>query len=72
MEEFRYKGLSAEEWEELAKRTVKMGERVYMGIAVDGNKVNNKLDNLNTAKFSDVVYEGGQSAAEKFSWKDKK
>ncbi|MBQ8941925.1 MAG: hypothetical protein IJ062_08805 [Firmicutes bacterium] len=67
-----YTSKDGKEWEELAKRTVKMGERVYMGIAVDGNKVNNKLDNLNTAKFSDVVYEGGQSAAEKFSWKDKK
>ncbi len=60
-----YTSKDGENWEELAKRSVKMGEKVYIGIAVDGNKVHNKLDNLNTAKFSEVNYTGAQSVAEK-------
>ena len=63
-----YTSKDGENWEELAKRTVKMGEKVYIGIAVDGNKVNNKLDNLNTAKFSGVKVEGSENAAGKISY----
>ncbi|MEH7415327.1 hypothetical protein V7266_08615 [Neobacillus drentensis] len=31
-----------------------MNKKVYIGMAVDGNKVNNHLDNLNTATFSHI------------------
>ena len=63
-----YTSKDGKNWEELAKRTVNMGEKVYIGIAVDGNKVNNKLDNLNTAKFSEVKVEGSQTAAGKLDY----
>ncbi|MBR1442146.1 MAG: hypothetical protein IJ583_01270, partial [Firmicutes bacterium] len=44
------------QWQQLSVKTVEMGKTVCIGIAVDGNKVNNELDNLNTAKFSEVKF----------------
>ena len=67
-----YTSKDGENWEKLAERTVKMGEKVYIGIAVDGNKVHNRLDNLNTAKFSDVKTEGSQTASGKISYEKNK
>lgn len=63
-----YLSQDGKDWQELSRRTIKMGEKVYMGIAADGNKVNNKLDNLNTAKFSEVKFTGGSSAADKIKF----
>ena len=31
-----------------------MSDTVYIGLAADGNKVSNQLNNLNTVKFSDI------------------
>lgn len=42
-------------WTEIGSRTIEMDDTVYIGMAVDGNKVANDLDNLNTAKFSNVL-----------------
>ncbi len=67
-----YTSPDGKEWKELARRTVKMGEKVYMGIAVDGNKVHNDIDNLNTARFSDVKFEGGTTADQKISYEEDK
>lgn len=63
-----YTSPDGEKWKELGRRTVKMGEKVYMGIAVDGNKVHNDINNLNTAKFSHVSFEGGTAAADKITY----
>ncbi len=44
-------------WEELGKREASLNEKVYAGFAVDGNKVANRLDNVNTSVFSNIVIE---------------
>lgn len=41
-------------WKYVGKKTVSMNEKVYVGFAVDANKVANKLVNLSTAKFSNI------------------
>lgn len=41
-------------WTYVGKKTVSMNEKVYVGFAVDANKVANKLVNLSTAKFSNI------------------
>lgn len=47
-----YGSPDGEDWIEIGTKEVEMGEEVYVGLAVDGNKVANHIDNLNTAKFS--------------------
>src|SRR5574344_465722 len=47
---------NGKKWTVVGKRTIKMGQDVYAGFAVDGNKAANKIDNLNTAKFSDIKF----------------
>lgn len=42
------------EWTKIGSKNIEMSQKVYVGIAVDGNKVTNNIDNLNTAKFSDI------------------
>ena len=44
------------EWKEVGSREVQLGNEVFVGFAVDGNKVANKIDNVNTAVFSDVQF----------------
>ena len=41
-------------WTEVGKKTVTMNQKVYVGFAVDANRVANKLVNLSTAKFSNI------------------
>ena len=66
-----YTSPDGENWKELARRTVKMGEKVYIGLAVDGNKVHNDINNLNTAKFSEVRSEGSSTAEGKLDYSKK-
>ncbi len=42
------------DWAEVGSTEIPMNSKIYVGLAVDGNKVNNKLDNLNTVKFSEI------------------
>ncbi len=39
-------------WTLIGERKIEMNKKVYIGMAVDGNKVDNQLNNLNTATFS--------------------
>ncbi len=55
------------EWTEVGERTVPMSQKVYIGVAADGNKVKNKLVNVNTAKFSDISITGNTSKAEAYT-----
>lgn len=57
-----YISSDGENWTYLGKKEVKMSEKVYMGMAVDSNKVNNNIDNLNTVEFSNVKFTGDNSA----------
>ncbi|MGI8384288.1 Ig-like domain-containing protein [Robertmurraya sp. P23] len=43
-------------WTLIGERTIDMNQKVYIGFAVDGNKVDNELNNLNTATFSHVQF----------------
>lgn len=43
-----------EEWTKLGSEKIKMPEKVYIGVAVESNEVNNDLNNYNTAKFTDI------------------
>lgn len=49
------------EWTKLGEEEIKMAEKVYIGFAVDSNKVNNELNNYNTAKFTDVELKGSST-----------
>lgn len=49
-----YTSKDGENWDKLGERMIEMGENVYIGLAVDANKVANEIDNLNTAKFSNI------------------
>ena len=40
------------EWSEVGSREVSLADEVLVGMAVDGNKVANQIDNVNTATFS--------------------
>ncbi len=42
-------------WTEVGSRTVDMKDSVLIGFAADANKVNNDIDNYNTAKFSEIT-----------------
>ncbi len=42
------------DWTKLGEMNVTMPNKVYIGLAVDGNKVDNSLDNLNTVDFSHI------------------
>lgn len=46
------------EWTKLGEMKVKMKDKVLIGMAVDGNKVDNNLNNLNTVKFSNIEVKG--------------
>lgn len=41
-------------WTQIGTKTITMNKTLYVGLGVDGNKVNNDIDNLNTAVFSGV------------------
>lgn len=41
-------------WTLIGEREIEMDKKVYIGMAVDGNKVENQLYNLNTATFSHI------------------
>lgn len=41
-------------WKEIGSNEVEMSDKVYIGLAADGNKVSNQLNNLNTVKFSNI------------------
>lgn len=43
-----------ESWKLIGSAEIPMGEEVLIGFAVDGNKVANDIDNLSTAKFSNI------------------
>lgn len=45
------------QWKEIGSETVDMNAKVYVGFAADGNKVSNKLDNVNTVKLSHISVE---------------
>lgn len=54
-----------ENWTYLGEKTVKMSEKVYIGMAADGNKVDNNIDNLNTVEFSNIEFIGSSNANNK-------
>lgn len=41
-------------WTKVGSKTIEMAEEIYVGFAVDANKVANQLNNLSTAKFSNI------------------
>lgn len=41
-------------WTLIGEREIEMDKKVFIGIAVDGNKVDNQINNLNTAAFSHI------------------
>ena len=43
-----------ESWKLIGSAEIPMGQDVLIGFAVDGNKVANDIDNLSTAKFSNI------------------
>nr|MBP3282264.1 hypothetical protein [Treponema sp.] len=45
------------DWQKIGERETELGDEVFLGFAVDGNKVANKIDNLNTAVFSNISLE---------------
>lgn len=49
-----YTSPDGENWTKLSQREIKMSKLAYVGFAVDSNKVNNNLDNLNTVEFTDI------------------
>ncbi|MFS0778224.1 Ig-like domain-containing protein [Neobacillus sp. 3P2-tot-E-2] len=49
-------------WTLIGEREVEMNKKVYIGMAVDGNKVSNHIDNLNTATFSDFQFNFSKSS----------
>lgn len=65
-----YTSADGENWVYVGEKKVKMSEKVYMGLAVDGNKVDNNIDNLNTVEFSNVTFVGGHNAEYKISFKE--
>lgn len=53
-----YCSKDGKEWTEVGSRTIPMAKDVYIGLAVDANKVANKLVNVSTAKFSEISLTG--------------
>lgn len=49
-----YSSSDGANWKLIGKRTIKMDDTVYVGFAVDSNKVANDLEQINTARFSSV------------------
>jgi hypothetical protein len=43
-------------WITIGERIIDMNQKVLIGFAVDGNKVNNELNHLNTARFSHIQF----------------
>ncbi len=43
------------DWTKLGEMNVLMSNKVYVGLAADGNKVDNHIDNLNTVDFSHIA-----------------
>lgn len=41
-------------WTVVGKKTVNMNEELYVGLGVDGNKVDNDIDNLNAVVFENI------------------
>lgn len=42
------------EWEYIGSKTIDMSETVYIGFAADSNSVANEIEQLNTARFSNI------------------
>ncbi len=49
-----YSSADGENWDLIGQRTVDMNETVYAGFAADSNKVANEIEQLNTARFSNI------------------
>lgn len=49
-----YSSSDGEIWTKIGERTIKMNEKVYVGFAADSNKVANDIEQLNTARFSNI------------------
>ncbi len=41
-------------WTMVGQKTVKLNDELYVGLGADGNKVDNDIDNMNTAVFENV------------------
>lgn len=41
-------------WTKVGSKFTKMNDELYVGLGADGNKVDNRFDNLNTAVFSNI------------------
>lgn len=42
-------------WQLIGSKYIELSDELLVGIGADGNKVNNDIDNLNTAEFSHIV-----------------
>ena len=42
-------------WTKVGSKTIEMAQDIYVGFAVDANKAANSLENLSTAKFSNIA-----------------
>lgn len=49
-----YSSQDGSAWTKVGSKTIEMGQEIYVGFAVDANKAANKLNNLSTAKFSNI------------------
>ncbi len=52
-----YCSSDGKDWQKIGERETELKKEVLLGFAVDGNKVANKIDNLNTAVFSNISLE---------------
>ncbi len=41
-------------WQVIGQKSVPLNEELYVGLGADGNKVDNNIDNLNTAVFENI------------------
>ena len=49
-----YSSADGKTWDLIGSRTVEMDEKVYVGFAAESNRVANEIEQLNTARFSNV------------------
>jgi hypothetical protein len=60
-----YASEDGENWTEVGRKEIKMGEDVYIGFAVDGAKNTSQIANYNTATFSNISLIGDISQKNK-------
>ena len=65
------KNTDTEEWRIIGSVEIPMEKEVLVGFAVDANKVANDIDNLSTAKFSDISIEAADTDVKKPETGDK-